>query len=125
MGVLQQTTFYSIIDQTFDGSAFSVNLWLNAEHSIHQAHFPQRAITPGVCSIELLKEVVGELTIQELTLIKCPLVKFIRLIEPHVTPVITLQGVTRPAEPSGLLVTATIQVASEIYCKLAALIDRI
>jgi 3-hydroxyacyl-[acyl-carrier-protein] dehydratase len=55
---------------------------LNPEHIIYQAHFPENPITPGVCIIQIVKELSKELLKHELFLKKMNNVKFLNVINP-------------------------------------------
>ena len=68
-----------------------VRVRLNPEHPIYQAHFPGNPITPGVCIVqmigELLEEPQGEGTLQ---LKKIANLKFVAPISPLIDPVIDI-----------------------------------
>ena len=37
-----------------------VKIRLNPDHEIYRAHFPGNPITPGVCIVQIISEVLGE-----------------------------------------------------------------
>lgn len=56
---------------------------LNKKHKIYQGHFPSVPIVPGVCSIQIIKEVVQKILSLKLILIKANSIKFLSLINPN------------------------------------------
>jgi 3-hydroxymyristoyl/3-hydroxydecanoyl-(acyl carrier protein) dehydratase len=74
--------FYKITQQISGDSEFEYILSLNKEHFIYQAHFPGNPITPGVCIIQMCKELMEEHTGEKLFLKKIVNVKFLSVINP-------------------------------------------
>jgi 3-hydroxyacyl-[acyl-carrier-protein] dehydratase len=66
--------------QTVAGVDYTIGF--NAEHFIYQAHFPGNPITPGVCIIQIVKELTEEKLKRELSLKKINNVKFLNVINP-------------------------------------------
>ena len=65
-------------------------LTLNAAHPIFKGHFPDKPITPGVCMLQILKNIVESITAHKLFLYKTVNVKFMALINPYENPELTL-----------------------------------
>jgi 3-hydroxyacyl-[acyl-carrier-protein] dehydratase len=55
---------------------------LNPEHLIYQAHFPEIPITPGVCIIQIVKELSEEIWRCNLFLKRIDNIKFLKVINP-------------------------------------------
>ena len=53
--------FYNIngIERAEDGN-YTVNVVLSPEHQIYAGHFPGKPVVPGVCTLTIIKEIVGE-----------------------------------------------------------------
>lgn len=64
-------------------------LALNSGHFIYKAHFPGEPITPGVCIIQMVKELAEEHLGMELNVKKVKNVKFLNIISPVSTPKVT------------------------------------
>ena len=64
---------------------------------IYQAHFPGEPITPGVCIVQIGKEVIEDLLLEHssasrrLEIIKAKNIKFLSVISPNETPILTYQ----------------------------------
>ena len=57
-------------------------LRLNPQHELYQAHFPGNPITPGVCLIELVSELLEKQTGRNLALKQVVNVKFLHVLSP-------------------------------------------
>ena len=76
--------FYKIKQQLEIDSGFEYVISLNEEHAIYKAHFPGNPITPGVCIIQICKELMEQRTGESLFLQKAQNVKFLSIIDPTV-----------------------------------------
>ena len=67
----------------------SFGITLRADHTIYQAHFPGQPITPGVCIIQIAKELLEEHLGRPLLIRAIKNVKFVGIISPVETPEVT------------------------------------
>ena len=51
-------SLYSIVSKNVTDSSIRYDILLDASHFIYQAHFPEEPITPGVCIIQIAKELM-------------------------------------------------------------------
>jgi len=63
---------------------------LNKEHLIYQGHFPGQPVVPGVCMIQIMKEILEFKLDLKLRLASANQVKFLKLIDPKDTPELSL-----------------------------------
>ena len=73
-----------------DAENYLCTLTLNSQHSIFKGHFPGNPITPGVCMMQIIKNLTEEITGHKLFLAKTPNVKFMALINPITHPILQL-----------------------------------
>ena len=79
--ILRDNLFYIRSNETTaKGSLF--HLELNPNHFIYQAHFPSQPITPGVCIVQIVKELLEIETNRKLAIKKVNNVKFLSIISP-------------------------------------------
>jgi len=86
------TDFYSLesYEKTESGS-FIAYISLNKDHDIFKGHFPGNPVTPGVCMMQIVKELTEEFTGSKLFLKTASNVKFMAIINPFETPDLKLQ----------------------------------
>lgn len=72
---------YTLLENT-DGKILST-ISFNAEHDIFSGHFPDFPIVPGVCQVQLVKEIINENVASPLVLASAKDIKFINSIDPN------------------------------------------
>ena len=80
---------YHIVSKDVVDASIRYNIHLDASHFIYQAHFPDEPITPGVCIIQIAKELLEEHLDIGLEIQKVKNVKFLNVISPLATPNVT------------------------------------
>ena len=63
---------------------YKIKLTLNSDHTIYKAHFPNNPITPGVCLLQIAKEICQKFIYDNKKIIvsKCKNIKFLYPINP-------------------------------------------
>ncbi|MDR6843387.1 3-hydroxyacyl-ACP dehydratase [Flavobacterium granuli] len=84
--------FYKVtsLENTAD-SKYSAVIFINAEHDIFKGHFPDKPTMPGVCMLQIIKELTEQITGSSLFLQTLSTVKFTALINPFETPELLLE----------------------------------
>lgn len=78
--------FYQISQVTSGDDSIEGTIHFNATHPIFQGHFPGQPVVPGVCTMQLVKEIMEWQRKQPMQLTDAPQVKFLQLITPEMTP---------------------------------------
>lgn len=73
---------YSILSRDLSDSPISYVIQLDAKHFIYKAHFPGEPITPGVCVLQIAKELLEDYLGKELNIQSVKNVKFLGVISP-------------------------------------------
>lgn len=74
--------FFHINDLQAEGLDVKASITINAAHKIFEGHFPGHPVVPGVCMMQMLKEILEEVTQKKINLIKAHDMKFLALIDP-------------------------------------------
>lgn len=82
-------SLYKIVSKGVQESSLHYDIQLDANHFIYQAHFPGEPITPGVCIIQIAKELLEEHLNQKFNIKMIKNVKFLNVISPVERPQIT------------------------------------
>lgn len=84
--------FYKIIsiENTAD-SKYKAQIIINEKHDVFQGHFPGNPVMPGVCMIQIIKELTEQITTCSLFMESLSNVKFMALINPFVHPDLLLE----------------------------------
>ncbi|SIS45598.1 3-hydroxyacyl-[acyl-carrier-protein] dehydratase [Chryseobacterium shigense] len=86
------TDFYTLESyEKAENGSYTASIHLNKDHAIFSGHFPGNPVTPGVCMMQIVKELVEEFTGSKLFLKTASNVKFMAIINPFETPDLKLQ----------------------------------
>ncbi|KMQ65989.1 3-hydroxyacyl-ACP dehydratase [Chryseobacterium sp. FH2] len=86
------TDFYTLKSyEKAENGNFIAAISLNRDHDIFKGHFPGNPVTPGVCMMQIVKELTEEFTGKKLFLKTASNVKFMAIINPFETPDLKLQ----------------------------------
>ena len=84
--------FFYLFDYTdTNHSEINFTIRLNLEHIIYQAHFLNNPITPGVCIIQIIKELFSYLKQTDFTIKKIKSAKFLHPIVPTVHNIVNFK----------------------------------
>jgi len=77
--------FYKIISLSQVGEQnYCAHIRLNSGHAIFKGHFPDHPVTPGVCMMQIVKELTEQILGINLQLQRSSNVKFMALINPEI-----------------------------------------
>ncbi|WP_407405658.1 3-hydroxyacyl-ACP dehydratase [Chryseobacterium sp.] len=86
------TDFYTLqSSHKNEAGTYIAQISLNPSHAIFQGHFPGNPVTPGVCMMQIIKELTEEFTSSQLFLKTASNVKFMAIINPFETPDLEIQ----------------------------------
>lgn len=74
-----QNSLYRI--DTVDRGDYSVSF--DGHHRIFASHFPGKPVLPGACIIEMTRQMASDYFGSSLDIIRCRMVKFLKMIEPE------------------------------------------
>lgn len=85
------TDFYTLQSyEKAENGGFTAHILLNKDHDIFKGHFPGNPVTPGVCMMQIVKELTEEFIGRKLFLKTASNVKFMAIINPFETPELTM-----------------------------------
>ncbi|BDU24205.1 MULTISPECIES: 3-hydroxyacyl-ACP dehydratase [unclassified Flavobacterium] len=84
--------FYKVLsEEKASDSKYNITILINEKHEVFKGHFPGNPIMPGVCMIQIIKELTESITKSSLMIQSLANVKFMALINPEVTPELRLE----------------------------------
>jgi 3-hydroxyacyl-[acyl-carrier-protein] dehydratase len=84
--------FYKVLsEEKVSDSKYNVTILVNEKHEVFKGHFPGNPIMPGVCMIQIIKELTEKFTNESLLIQTLTNVKFMALINPEATPELRLE----------------------------------
>ena len=82
--------FYKMESISGENGKFVAEIILNKEHNIFNGHFPNNPVTPGVCMMQIIKEITEEILKTPLFLQSASNIKFMAIINPNESPKLQL-----------------------------------
>jgi 3-hydroxyacyl-[acyl-carrier-protein] dehydratase len=92
---------------------------LNPSHSIFEGHFPGSPVLPGVCMIQITKELLFEIFSKKFVLSKAQTIKFQNPVNPHTNPLLTF-AVTHKTAENQLFVNIQVSNEATNFCNIKA-----
>jgi len=89
---------------------------MNRDHPIFEGHFPGNPILPGVCTVQIVKELLEMEVKKELMLKKAGNIKYLGFINPLATPEVHFQLALKDMAPEGLTCAATVIAGGNVAC---------
>lgn len=74
--------FFTITNMEASGTEVKATLAVDAGHKIFEGHFPGQPVVPGVCMMQMLKEVLEQVIGKKTNLVKAHEMKFLAVIDP-------------------------------------------
>ena len=100
-----------------NGSKFSAIIELNPAHEIFHGHFPENPILPGVCMVQILKEILINYSKSNLILRKAGSIKYLSFIDPQVNSIIHFDIEINKIENGDVSCNAVLNSGSVIFCR--------
>ena len=83
--------FYKVNNLVVTDNTATANITINKDHIIFKGHFPSNPITPGVCMMQIIKEITEKVVKKKLFMKSANNIKFMAIINPFNTPELELQ----------------------------------
>lgn len=111
--------FYKTEQYKSDGGQINAVIRINPQHDIFKGHFPNNPVTPGVCMLQIFKELAENHLQRKLQIKECSNVKFMALINPGTDPVLELNLALSETESGVFKAKATASFENTTAIKLS------
>lgn len=110
--------------ESTDGQKYVANIRINKDHEVFSGHFPGNPVTPGVCMMQIIKELTQEAVNASLTMKSASNIKFMALINPEVNPELKLELDITLADDNTIKVKNTSYFDDTVALKLSCIYSR-
>lgn len=100
----------------------SATVRININHKIFEGHFPGQPVLPGVCQIQLVKELLEKALEKELFLSEASQCKFLMMVNPRETQKLEVTIDYKPVEQK-IAANAVIRNQESVFLKLTGGFD--
>ena len=91
---------YKIQSFNYNEGQLESEIFINKDHEIFKGHFPDNPVMPGVCMIQIIKELTEKALNKKLFMEKSTNIKFMALINPEENSALVLNLVIKEEEIS-------------------------
>jgi 3-hydroxyacyl-[acyl-carrier-protein] dehydratase len=114
--------FYTVSDLNMEGNSINAILTLNENHPIFGGHFPGEPVVPGVCMMQMVKEITETALGLKLQIANASEVKFLMVINPNENRTLRMQLNYNESEHEALAVSAMLLKDSSVCFKFKGLL---
>ncbi|MDR0835643.1 MAG: glycosyltransferase [Tannerella sp.] len=118
-------TFFTINDHLQTGDEQVYRISLNANHPIYQGHFPGNPTTPGVCAVQLVKELASEFCGKTFFICVIKNVKFLRVLNPLENKEVSVHLSAKMDDSEFWVVTASIRNEQTVFSKVTLKMEEV
>lgn len=104
------------LDVVADGSGFLAEIELDPGHPVFEGHFPGNPILPGVCSVQIVRELLEQSLHNSLRMNRAGNIKYLGFVNPVTMPLLTFQLLVKSGESEIITCSATISAQGIIVC---------
>jgi len=113
--------FFTISKLEKEGFEIKAELIINADHKIFEGHFPGHPVVPGVCMMQMVKEIFEKVIGEKTDLVRAGEMKFLAIIDPKENNMIRATLKYNIEANGNMAVTATLFKESLIHFKFKGL----
>ena len=81
--------FFTISNLEITGFDVKAEFLINAGHKIFEGHFPGQPVVPGVCMMQMVKEIMEQVVQKKTNMVKAHEMKFLAIIDPSQNNIIS------------------------------------
>lgn len=116
--MILKDNLFTILSQEDGSPAFRVRI--NKAWPIYKAHFPGNPVTPGVCIVQMVQELLQVLVGRKACLVRAKNVKYLAIISPEEVSELSVVFTKTEPQPDGTLkVQAQVGSGETIFTKLS------
>jgi len=113
--------FFTISKLEEEGFEIRAELVINANHKIFEGHFPGHPVVPGVCMMQMVKEIIERVVAEKTNLVRAGEMKFLAIINPKENNMIRATLKYNIEENGNMAVSAILFKESLIHFKFKGL----
>ena len=124
--MILKNSLYTIADKRMEGSGIFYQILLDKNHFIYKAHFPNEPITPGVCIIQIAKELLEDYLHEEYEISYVKNIKFLSVLSPLSTPSVAyvFDKITVLPETNECKTQVQVQQDNALFAKLSIIFKK-
>jgi 3-hydroxyacyl-[acyl-carrier-protein] dehydratase len=104
------------IREEMAGNKFTIQIEINAGHAIFRGHFPGNPVLPGVCTVQIIKELLAHQLKRNVNLKRAGTIKYLSFINPEMNRLISIDLQVKEGEEGQLICNASVFHEATVFC---------
>ena len=109
---------YTITESTLVDQKINAQILLNKEHEIFRGHFPEIPILPGVCTLQIISDLLSDHLSCGLRLVKGDNIKFTAPVNPNTDSQLNVEITILNREQGSVIATCEVSTQSMSVFKM-------
>jgi 3-hydroxyacyl-[acyl-carrier-protein] dehydratase len=111
--------FYTILSKnTISENSFSATISINEKHDIFNGHFPQNPVVPGVCMLQMVKDLLEDELQKAVHLNSIGNVKFTAVVNPTQNPTLDIKITYELTDGKSYKINSIISSKEVVFLKI-------
>lgn len=111
---------YTVTSFENSSGSVAVAIELNTGHQIFEGHFPGQPVLPGVCMMQIVKELTEDATGKKLFLNNAAQCKFLSMVDPQKTPELDVTIDYKQPDEQTVAINAVLKSGEATFFKMNA-----
>lgn len=117
-----QNNFFTITTLQTEENTVRATLVIDVSHSIFEGHFPNFPVVPGVCMMQMMREIMEQIVEKKMMILKADYLKFLAVINPQENPVVDTLLTYRNLENGDIGVEAKLFKEATTFFKMKCIL---
>ncbi|MFN8283430.1 MAG: hypothetical protein U0U67_09470 [Chitinophagales bacterium] len=114
-------SFYSIVSQeALNDTSSLTKVSINATHPVFEGHFPEQPVVPGVCMLQMVKDIVSDKVQRVVQLQSIGNVKFTSVVIPQQHPELDITIKYESSDDHSIKISSTISADETVFLKISS-----
>ena len=111
--------FYTILSKNvINENSFSATISINEKHDIFNGHFPQNPVVPGVCMLQMVKDLLEDELQETVQLKSIGNVKFTAVVNPTENPTLDIKITYELTDGKSYKINSIISSKEVVFLKI-------
>ena len=111
--------FYTILSKNvINENSFSATISINEKHDIFNGHFPQNPVVPGVCMLQMVKDLLEDELQKTVQLKSIGNVKFTAVVNPTQNPTLDIKITYELTDGKSYKINSIISSKEVVFLKI-------
>jgi len=118
--MIQWSDFFRILSVDKEAEKYTISIDFNPEHEIFKGHFPGNPVVPGVCMVQIIKDILKQIFQRDFIMKQASQLKFLAVINPNDIKTIQVDLTILKNDASGINVSGSFSKGERIFLKYKA-----